>query len=248
MLKSAKIKTLGPFVMSHVSTASVHGIPGERARATGVVRAVWPLLLAIFLCGAFLGAVLPRITLVAAGIGFLAASVFLVWAVRDGLRGLEGYFKGARGEEAVAALLASLPSEYQVFHDVSCGAAGGIDHVVVGPKGLFVVETKCWAGRVTVEKGVVLCNGAVPTRSPIAQVRLAAQALVRVLSEGLDTVPTPVPVVCFASNTLAEICVKQDDTTVCNATVLLALIEEHPGRVSSDDIERIVKVLERKAS
>ena len=234
--------------MNETHTASVHGVPGERARATGVVRAVWPLLAAIFLIGVFLGAVLPRIAQGAAGLGFLAAAVFLVWAARDGLRGLDGYFKGARGEETVAALLAALPSGYHVFHDVACGESGGIDHVVAGPKGLFVIETKCWSGKVTVEGGEVLFNGTLPSRSPIAQVRASTRALTAFLSAKLDAVPACVPIVCFASNTLALNALKQDDTVVCNATALLSLITAHTGHVSPDDIERIVKVMERKAS
>ena len=235
-------------MMNESQTASVHGVPGERARATGVMRAVWPLLTAIFLCGMFLGAALPRIVPGVAGAGFLLAALTLVWAVRDGLRGIEGYFKGARGEEAVAALLASLPFGYHVFHDVACGQAGGIDHVAVGPKGLFVIETKCWAGQVVLEGGELLVNGKRPNRSPIAQVRASAHALSLFLEEKLEDVPTCCPLVCFASNTLVPDTVKQDDTWICNSSVLLSLISGYPGRLSPDDIERIVKVLERKAS
>ena len=234
--------------MNEAHTASVHGVPGERARATGVMCAIWPLLAAIFLCGVFLGAVLPRVAPGLAGVGFLAAAVFLVWAARDGLKGIDSYFKGARGEETVAALLATLPVGYHIFHDVACGEAGGIDHVAVGPKGLFVIETKCWSGQVSVEGGVVLFNGIVPSRDPIAQVRAAAQALSAFLSKRMDAVPACIPIVCFASNTLTKNSLKQDDTAVCNATALLSLITAHTGHVSSDDIERIVKVMEQKAS
>jgi len=233
---------------NEIYTAHVHGVPGERARATGVVRAIWPLLASIFLCGIFLGAVLPRIALGLAGAGFLAAGVFLVWAVRDGLRGLEGYFKGARGEEAVAALLATLPSGYHVFHDVAIGESGGIDHVVIGPNGLFAVETKCWSGQVTLEGGNVLFNGALPSRSPIAQVRASAYALTVFLSKRMDAIPACKSIVCFASNTLVGNVQRQEDTALCNATVLLSLITTQAGHVSADDIERIVKGMEQKAS
>ena len=234
--------------MNEPPTAKIHGVPGERARATGVMRAIWPLLTAIFLCGIFLGAVLPRVAQGVAGAGFLAAAVFLVWAARDGLSGLEGYFKGARGEEAVAALLASLPSDYHVFHDVACGEAGGIDHVVVGPKGLFVIETKCWAGKVTVSGGEILVNGTTPSRPPIPQVRTSAHALARFLEQKVDPVPACVPIVCFASNTLAGGVQAWEDTRVCNASALVALILDRTGYVSPDEVERIVKVMERKAS
>ena len=212
------------------------------------MRAAWPLLSAIFLCGIFLGAVLPRLGLGVAGAGLLTASLFLVWAVRDGLKGLEGYFKGARGEEAVALLLSNLPAGDHVFNDLTCGRAGGIDHLVVGPNGLFVVETKCWSGNVTVEGEKILFNGKVPDRSPLEQVRASADALSQFLSEKAGVSPTVGAIVCFASNTLVPDVVRQGATWVCNASALLSVISGCAGRVSADDVERVVKVLEQKAS
>ncbi len=234
--------------MKESNTASVHGVPGERARATGIMRATWPLLASIFLFGLFLGVALPHVPHGVSGAGLLTVAVFLVWAMRDGLRSIESFFKGARGEEMVALLLAALPRGYHVFHDVPCGESGGIDHVVVGPSGLFVIETKCWSGEVTVDDGVIRVDGGLPSRPPIPQARAAAHALAGFLEERLETVPERVPVVCFASNTLVRSQLSVEDTVVCNATALLALILGHAGHVTADDIERIVKVMERKAS
>jgi hypothetical protein len=212
------------------------------------MRALWPLLLSVFLFGLFVGVALPRVPRGVAGAGLLAVAAFLVWAVRDGLRGLGSFFKGARGEERVALLLAGLPSAYHVFHDVPCGGAGGIDHAVIGPTGLFVVETKCWAGAVTLEGGEILVDGGAPSRAPIPQARASARALAAFLSERLEAVPACVPVVCFASDTLAGGAEKAEDTRVCNARSLTGLILSHAGHVTADDIERIVKVMEQKAS
>lgn len=235
--------------MNETRTATIHGVPGERARATGVVRAAWPLLAAIFVCGFFLGAVIPRFPLGWAGAGFLAAALFLAWAVRDGLRNVEGYFKGARGEEAVAALLAVLPAGNHVFHDVACGEAGGIDHVVVGPKGVFVVETKCWAGAVTAEGDTVRVDGNFPSRQPVSQVCASARALASFLEDRVGVLPACVPVVCFASNTLSDdVVTVSERATLCNARALLSLLTASVGRLSPPEVERIVKVMEQKAS
>lgn len=234
--------------MSEAKSARVHGVPGDRARATGMLRALWPLLSAIFLGGFFLGAALPRVPRVGAGLGLIAVAVFLVWAMRDGLRGLSAFFKGARGEELVALLLEALPSGYHVFHDLPCGEAGGIDHLVVGPTGLFVVETKFWSGAVTLDKGVIRVDGELPTRPPLPQVYASASALAAFLGTRLEAVPACVPVVCFASNTLAGGGQLAESAWVCNAAELLKVILSHADHVSADDIERIVKVMEQKAS
>jgi len=234
--------------MNVLNRASIHGVPGERARAAGVLRATWPLLAAFFACGLFAGAALPRVTLGVSGAGFLAVALFLVWAVRDGLKGIDAFFKGTRGEESVAVLLASLPRAYHVFHDFSCEAMKSIDHVVVGPSGLFAIETKCWSGTVTLENGAVLVNGGAPSRPPLEQARASARALVRFLAEGMDGAPFCRPVVCFASDTFKPDVLACDDVVICNASALQSLIATHTHHLAADEVERIAKVMEQKDS
>jgi len=60
---------------------------------------------------------------------------------------------GADGEEAAAKYLDLLDDSYHVIHDVVLpGMKGNIDHIVLGPNGIFVVETKN-------HKGFITCNG-----------------------------------------------------------------------------------------
>ena len=60
---------------------------------------------------------------------------------------------GAEGEETVAQLLSLLGDAYRVIHDaVLPGMRGNIDHIVLGPNGVFVIETKN-------HKGFITCNG-----------------------------------------------------------------------------------------
>jgi len=62
-------------------------------------------------------------------------------------RSLHRIIKGIRGETAVAELLRSLPDDYFLFNDVALpGHPGNIDHVVVGPCGVLVIETKNFSG------------------------------------------------------------------------------------------------------
>ena len=66
--------------------------------------------------------------------------LYCAWSLTKGLRHIERYFKGARGEERVAGILKTLPDAYHVFNDfVACGTH--VDHVVAGPAGVFAVET-----------------------------------------------------------------------------------------------------------
>lgn len=62
------------------------------------------------------------------------------------MRGM-GWTKGYVGELIVASCLRRLPQGYHIFNDVHLpGAQGNIDHVVVGPTGVYVIETKSYSG------------------------------------------------------------------------------------------------------
>src|SRR5262249_42395187 len=81
-----------------------------------------------------------------AGIAF---AITAVSAVAKAHRSLRRITKGIRGETAVAELLRSLPNNYFLFNDVVLpGHPGNIDHVVVGPCGVLVIETKNMSGSV----------------------------------------------------------------------------------------------------
>ncbi len=71
----------------------------------------------------------------------------------------ESMRKGAAGEKSVAHTLSKLPDEFRVLNDVQT-PTGNLDHVVVGPTGVFVVETKNWRGIVGADgKGELTWNG-----------------------------------------------------------------------------------------
>ncbi len=61
--------------------------------------------------------------------------------------------KGWFGEKTVAIILSSLPQEYQIIHNVMLRQKSGkttqIDHVVISPYGIFVIETKNYKGYIT---------------------------------------------------------------------------------------------------
>jgi hypothetical protein len=113
------------------------------------------------------------------------------------LRTSEAYEQGAIGEENTARALASLPElDWRVFHDVHWPGRryANIDHVVVGPGGVFVIDSKAWTGDIEVAEGMLRQNGRRRERHVLAAVDAAVA--VAELVPGLD--PTAVkPVLCF---------------------------------------------------
>lgn len=73
--------------------------------------------------------------------------------------------RGAAGEIQVGHGLTKLPDDYCVINDVAT-PHGNLDHVVVGPTGVFVLDTKAWRGIVAADgKGELHLNGK-PTDKP----------------------------------------------------------------------------------
>jgi hypothetical protein len=84
---------------------------------------------------------------------------------------------GIAGEQDVTALLGRLPDGYVVVNDVVLpGMRGNIDHVVFGPCGIVVIETKRYRGVVACRHGRWSQNGR-PIPSVGKQVDHAAVAL-----------------------------------------------------------------------
>ena len=218
-----------------------HGVPGEWARVRGTVLSLWPLFISFTCLGAFSSALLSgRHTIVHAALFF--ASIVAVAAMwRKGLRRVASFFVGARGEERVANLLAALPSNYHVFHDF-IASGNPVDHVVVGPTGVFAIETKNWRGRIELEDGHVLVDGRLADRAPLQQTVREADAVRRELGKaGWQGVVTPV--LCFASDTFLKDSAVAGPARLINAKALAGWLGSQPETLASSELERLVRLI-----
>ncbi len=105
--------------------------------------------------------------------------------------------RGAEGEEATAGALGQLPSgTWTVFHDVKWPGRryANVDHIVVGPPGVFVIDSKNWSGQVAVKDGVLRQDGRSREKdvAAAAEAGLAVARLVPLLEPHLVH-----PVLCF---------------------------------------------------
>lgn len=68
--------------------------------------------------------------------------------------------KGARGERIVASVLNDLPQNFYVFNDLKLPIQkGNIDHVILGPTGIFTIETKNYSDSFTIDGDKWFRNG-----------------------------------------------------------------------------------------
>jgi len=149
-----------PVVPAEPVTGSL-GSPGRSALAAYRRRradelAAWtrtlawraPLVAAAGLAGQVLAA---QVGLPQAGLVGLAVAALVGWRLR--FRPSEQartWQRGAHGERRTARLLDRLTRDgYVVFHDLAVpGSPANVDHLVIGPTGLFVIDSKQWTGSI----------------------------------------------------------------------------------------------------
>lgn len=211
--------------------ARMYGSPGERARLLGLFRAAAPIIAVVGVAGYLVRAAapVPRLGSTTVGVLFLALAAMLAVAVLLSRRRLAAFVKGARGEEWVAHELGFLPGTYTIFNGPMPGgrplsSRSECDHVVVGPTGVFVVETKNWSGKITVRDGQILCDGRKPSRPPLDQVRAEANALRELLRRECGHDMRVRPIVCFAAGRVEGGPTGAGGVIVCGVRDLNALV------------------------
>jgi len=221
--------------------AKIHGVAGEWARIRGMVLGLWPLGLGLFVSGFALAA-----CVVAGrgwGVALLAAGLATIgWSLYSGIRRVESFYVGARGEERVSNILRSLPERYHVFNDYVAGGVH-VDHIVVGPAGVYAIETKFWNGAVTVEESRILVDGRLPTRSPLRQVTREA-ALVKAALAKAGWNGDVTPVLAFASDTFQAHIAEVQGAVVINSCDLPQAFATTRIAIAPSELERLVAIME----
>lgn len=123
-------------------------------------------------------------------IALVTIAILWGWRKMDALEtNRRKWQRGADGESVVGKLIAKFPDTYYVINDINTGA-GNLDHVVVGPTGVFVLDAKNWRGMVQADgTGELLLNGRRTDKAYIRQFEgrlMGMRARVCELSPGTD--------------------------------------------------------------
>jgi hypothetical protein len=140
--------------------------------------------------GGLLGSLLaPRLGLVIGGLAAMVAG----WGLRfrpsvDAV----AWRQGAAGERRTARLLDPLERHgWAVLHDLAVpGSRANIDHLVIGPGGVFVIDSKHYRGRLQLDRSGRLWHGGYPLTSALRAVDFEADQAAQVLPDsGVAVVP-----------------------------------------------------------
>jgi hypothetical protein len=121
-------------------------------------------------------------------LGLLAAAL-AAWALRfQRSQATRAWRDGARGERATARRLRRLEREgYTVLHDLAVpgNTRANIDHLVIGPSGVFVIDSKRYRGHLHQTADGMLWHG----RYPLAQALATLWWEARLIGDTLDAGP-----------------------------------------------------------
>jgi Nuclease-related domain len=99
--------------------------------------------------------------------------------------------RGAAGERRTARLLGPLERQgWVVLHDLAVpGSAANIDHLAIGPGGIFVIDSKQYRGRLQLNPSGQLWHGRYPLDSTLRAVSFEADRAAQVLADPQVVVP-----------------------------------------------------------
>ena len=102
--------------------------------------------------------------------------------IRSAPREIRHLLAKALAEESTAQLVSGLGIGFTAWHDVVAGAnPGKVDHVVLGPAGLFAVLSEDWGGPVQLRRGELVGDALGPDDRPVEDVEDVVRALTKSL-------------------------------------------------------------------
>ena len=139
--------------------------------------------LGIGAAGGVLGSLLaPRLSLVLGGLAAVAAGGGLRFRPSpDAI----AWRRGAVGERRTARLLAPLERHgWAVLHDLALpGSRANLDHLVIGPGGVFVIDSKQYRGRLQLDGSGRLWHGRYPLAPTLRAVSFEADQAAQILPD-----------------------------------------------------------------
>ncbi len=171
---------------------------------------------------------------------FVAYAVVRFLRARPALRALR---LAIDGEKAVGQYLELLREQgYKVFHDV-LGDGFNIDHVVVGPTGVFSIETKTFSkptrgeARVAFDGERILVDGQEPDRNPVVQAKAQANWLRDLLGASTGRRFNVRPVVLFPGWYVEQQGSSTRELWVLNPKALPEFLKHEPEVLPPEDAQ-----------
>jgi len=181
----------------------------------------------------------PYIFTVAA-VMLVVFAAWRVWKTRPQVHALK---QGIEGEKAVGQYLERLRENgYHVFHDL-IGSGFNVDHVLIGPAGVFTIETKTWSkpargeAKIRFDGELLITPGRAPERNPVVQARAQSSWLKGLLSESTGRKFDVFPVVVFPGWYIEQTNDALRNMWVLEPKALSKFLSNAPQRLEPEDVK-----------
>jgi Nuclease-related domain len=201
----------------------------QQARAgewTRFARSLPWRLAAVIAAGALAGTLTHAAGARLAGPGAALAASLVGWRLRVSAE-TAAWRQGARGERRTALALRKLVRQgWTVLHDVAVpGSRANGDHLLIGPPGVLLVDSKAWHGHITQAVDGAAWHNGHPLDQTIATVRWEAQQLA-------GAIGAPVlPLLCVHDTRIPWDEIYVDNIPVLTPSRLLALLRSLPAHM-----------------
>lgn len=147
------------------------------------------------------------------------------------------------GERTVGQFLDALcETGYHVFHDL-LGSGFNVDHALIGPGGVFTIETKTHSKRagpdpkVRFDGKTITVDGWEPDRDPVVQAKAQASWLREILAESTDRKFDVWPVVLFPGWYVEQSPGSKKEMWVLNLPAFKSFLENEQTCLSPEEIK-----------
>lgn len=156
---------------------------------------------------------------------------------------------GLEGERAVGQFLNKLRSDgYNTIHDIE-EDGWNIDHVMVGPTGVYAIETKTIGkpngqdAQIIYDGETILIDGHTPDRDPLKQAEASARRIRDIVRERTGQTVEVRPVVLYPGWYVRRRC-PSPHVWVVNEKYLPGWLDHEPEKLTEHEVQRYTSVLE----
>ncbi|MEI5585059.1 MULTISPECIES: nuclease-related domain-containing protein [unclassified Agromyces] len=163
-------------------------------------------------------------------------------------REAEPWYLGALGELEVARRLGALGPGWYVLHSVPIGTgASDLDHVVIGPGGVFTINTKHHRGQhVWVAAKRILVAG--QRTDHLRNARYEARRTSKLLSVAARTLVDVTPIIAIVAAKRTTVRERPHDVVVLREHELVRRLQRHPVTLSPEQVRRLAMVAAQPAA
>lgn len=154
---------------------------------------------------------------------------------------------GAEGEELVAKEIAKLQQRdprWRVIHDLRVGKRGAnIDHILVGPPGIFVIDAKHWPNAaVKVYRSGPWIDGKKAWKD-FNGVRKQAVLASNILSSATGMSISAMPILAFVNPASFQVKDQPEDVIITYRKNLIKALSNYPEKITDSQIETIFEAM-----